>query len=428
MENLFPREKPENIRGLKKLKENMVKRESRLRKLGNSKPTAAKNSKSLNNPAEWNDFHETSIPINVTNSLFEGAWQCKRDDETECLNSKKLSKLLELSPAMVIITDRWGEFEYANPTFLTTVGYTLSEVEGRGPGFLSSDIASSDKFYELQEAIAKGNPWKGELIKRKKNGEMFIFSATLSPIENSTGFISNYIIVGQDVTPFRETQDKLKKALEEKNVLLSELHHRVKNNLAVVSGMMQLQAFNETDEEVQDKLFSSAGRIKAMSSMHELLYESESLNRIRFDKVVEKVVHYVSGVYKKKINISLKWNLEFIELNINQAHPCTLIMFEVVSNAYKHAFENYESGEIDIKVYSRGENICFSVKDNGIGMAKEYHELGKQNSTTGYQLLSSLLKQIEGDFKYESDKTGTSFFVTFKKEDKKGISNANLPH
>ncbi|MEX0722430.1 MAG: histidine kinase dimerization/phosphoacceptor domain -containing protein [Gracilimonas sp.] len=374
----------------------------------------------------WSDMHDISLPLNVMKSLFDERTKSGKNSENLNLTDKKFAKILELSPAMIIITDRWGEFEYANPVFLKTVGYTRKEILGRGPGFLSSDITSIDKFYELQEAILKGTTWKGELIKRNKNGGKFIFSASVSPVENEMGLITNFIIVGQDITPFRETQEELKKALEEKNVLLSELHHRVKNNLAVVSGLMQLQAFNEEDETIQDKLFSSAGRIKAMSSMHELLYESNSLKRIRFDSVIEKVVQYVSGMYKKKSRIKLKWNLEKVKMNINQAHPSTLIIYEVISNAYKHAFDCGEDGLIEIKLYKRGTLVFISVSDSGRGMPQDYQTLGQRKSTTGYELLNSLVNQLDGYFSYESDQYGTNFFFHFEMEDTNGICNGNL--
>ena len=379
-----------------------------------------------NEDYQWETISESSLPLAVMKSLFEKAPGIL-GNEAESLKEKQFSKVLELSPAMIIITDRWGEFEYANPMFLNTVGYSRKEVIGRGPGFLSSDITSSDKFYELEEAILKGTTWKGELIKRKRNGSKFIFSASLSPVENNAGLITNFIIVGQDVTPFRETQEQLKKALEEKNVLLSELHHRVKNNLAVVSGLMQLQAFNEEDQRVQNKLFSSAGRIKAMSSMHELLYESKSLKRIQFNSVIEKVVQHVSGMFRKERDIKLKWNLEQVELNINQAHPSTLIVYEVISNAYKHAFDCDDTGLIEIKLYCRANMVFVSVTDDGKGMPMDYHKIGQTESTTGYELLNSLNNQLGGHFTYESDMFGTNFFLQFEKEDTRGISNAHLP-
>lgn len=375
--------------------------------------------------SQWSDFHDAYLPVNITRSLFDNSEKNPSIQGKENLNDKKISKVLELSPAMIIIMDRWGLIEYANPMLLKTVGYSRNEVLGRGPGFLSSDIHATGKLYELQEAIMNGTTWKGELIKRKRNGDKFIFSASLSPVENAMGLITNFIIVGQDVTPFRETQEELKKALEEKNVLLSELHHRVKNNLAVVSGLMQFQAYNEKDEKVQNKLYSSAGRIKAMSTMHELLYKSKSLSRIKLDTVIEKVVQHVSDTYKKK-SIKLKWNLECVKMNINQAHPCTLIFYEVISNAYKHAFKTRDGGIISINLYTRGDMTFILVRDNGKGSTADFNKLAREKSTTGYELMTSLIDQLDGQFTYESDMFGTSFFMQFMKEDYKGISNANM--
>lgn len=375
---------------------------------------------------DWENIEKALLPAGVMNRLFERKLNSYSEENGQSLSEKQFSKVMEMSPAMIIITDRWGEFEYANPAFLSKIGYNLDEVVGRGPGFLSSDITSTDEFHELQNAILKGITWKGELVKRKRNGKRFIFSGSLSPIENDTGFITNFIIVGQDITPFKESQEQLRVALEEKEVLLSELHHRVKNNLAVVSGLMQLQAFNEEDEKVQNKLFSGAGRIKAMSAMHELLYESKSLRHIMLDSIIEKVVQFVSGYYKNHSDIKLLWNLEPVELNINQAHPCTLILYEVISNAYKHAFEFVDEGEILIKLYERADSVFISVTDDGKGLPMDYKKLGGRHSTTGYELINTLVRQLGGKYSYESEVYGTRFFLRFDKEDIKGISNANL--
>jgi len=126
------------------------------------------------------------------------------------------------------------------------------------------------------------------------------------------------------------------------------------------------------------------------------------------------------------VKVELKWDLDEVELNVNQAHPCTLIIYEVISNAYKHAFKTVESGKIEIQMHSLNDEIIISIRDNGIGMKKNYLELGKQKSSTGYQLLNSLLKQLRANYRYFSDDTGTRFLLNFKKENIRGISNANI--
>mgnify|MGYP003110106646 CR=1 FL=1 len=342
---------------------------------------------------------------------------------------KKFIKAVELSPSIVLIVDRQGIIEFANTKFLETSGYLLNEVVGKGLELFKSDYSTINKYKELRDAVFKGDKWEGELVNKKRDGESFIFSASVSPVENDFGFITNFVILGQDVTPFRETEMKLKSAVEEKTVLLSELHHRVKNNLAIISGLIQLQAFNEPDEAVQSKLLSSVGRVQTMASMHELLYESGSFSKVDFGQNVAKIVNSIGKMYyEKNKQITVNMDIEPVKLNINQAHPCSLILNEVITNAYKHAFNSIEksgSGKIHIQIYTQKKSIYISIVDNGIGLPWDLKaDIEKQSLHLGSTLLNTLVSQLNGSYQYTSDKYGTTFTLNFSREDIRGAANA----
>tara|TARA_R100000479_G_scaffold175842_2_gene127985 strand:- start:362 stop:1042 length:681 start_codon:yes stop_codon:yes gene_type:complete len=222
---------------------------------------------------------------------------------------------------------------------------------------------------------------------------------------------------------------KLKSAVEEKTVLLSELHHRVKNNLAIISGLIQLQAFNEPDEAVQSKLLSSVGRVQTMASMHELLYESGSFSKVDFGQNVAKIVNSIGKMYyEKNKQITVNMDIEPVKLNINQAHPCSLILNEVITNAYKHAFNSIEksgSGKIHIQIYTQKKSIYISIVDNGIGLPWDLKaDIEKQSLHLGSTLLNTLVSQLNGSYQYTSDKYGTTFTLNFSREDIRGAANA----
>jgi two-component sensor histidine kinase len=273
-----------------------------------------------------------------------------------------------------------------------------------------SNHSSISTFEQLKAAVTKGDKWKGELVSTTKTGQTFIFSLSANPVENDFGFITNHVILGQDVTPFRETEKKLKNAVEEKSVLLSELHHRVKN--------------------VQSKLFSSVGRVQTMASMHELLYESGSFSKVEFGKNVKKIVSTTSKVYYDiGKDIKVKLDVESVKLNINQAHPCSLILNEVITNAYKHAFKGREqkAGKIYIQLYTQKNHVFISIVDNGIGLPSDL-DVDTDNETQylGTTLLKTLVSQLNGSYQYTSDCFGTTFTLNFKKEDVKGSASAGF--
>ncbi|SMO82050.1 sensor histidine kinase [Gracilimonas mengyeensis] len=378
----------------------------------------------------WASAHSGKPPKKegFPNSMFNASsLPATEEDQKGLRNHEKLEKALEFSPSMVLILDRWGNIEYGNPSFLEVTGYNQYEIKGKEAVFLTSGMSLTPQIRELKNAIEKGLRWKGELHQVKKCGDPYFFSGKLDPLENDYGFITGFILTGQDVTSFRDTEEKLEKAIKEKNIVLAELHHRVKNNLAIVSGLMQLQAFNEENEYVQGRLFASAGRIKSLASMHEVLYESESLQKIEIAPIMNKIIHTVREYYKgDQLNIEIVPRIEPVELNVNQAHPCSLILNEIISNAFKHAFEQQKEGLIEIRVFERDNTVHISITDDGKGFADNYKNMASQKHTTGYELLNSLVNQLGGSYSYCSKDGKTRFMLQFEKEDTNGAQNANL--
>tara|TARA_R100000908_G_scaffold35437_1_gene16222 strand:+ start:46590 stop:47855 length:1266 start_codon:yes stop_codon:yes gene_type:complete len=359
-------------------------------------------------------------------SFFDVYGVAEEEPEETYPSQSKLMKALELNPAMIAILGRWGHFEFVNPKFTETTGYALEEIKDQDTSVLSGVIESKGA-EEFARALQKGRVWRGEMKQVRKCGEEYSFSGSLMPLEDSYGFITGFILSGQDISPFRKTENKLQQALEEKNVLLAELHHRVKNNLAIVSGLMQLQAFNENSRLLQNRLLTSAGRVQSMASMHEALYESQSLSNIEFSKIVKRIVESVGGLYREEYEKSeIDNDLEIVNLNINQAHPLSLILHEVISNVFKHAFEDREKGKIWVKLYQRSNLVFLSITDNGVGLPMKYQVIGERKKTTGYELLNLLVDQLEGVYQYTSDLTGTNFYLHFEISDAKGASNARL--
>lgn len=215
---------------------------------------------------------------------------------------------------------------------------------------------------------------------------------------------------------------ELEGSLSEKDTLLAEIHHRVKNNLAVVSGMLQIQAYKETDEQVQKKLFDSTLRIKSMASIHEQLYQSHSFSNMAFDAGLKNLVNTILETMDDGKNIDTKFNLEPILLNINQAVPCSLIVNEVITNSIKHAFNQGNKGLITLNLKKRDGNLHLQITDNGLGFSKGLED--KEQNSLGMELIKTLALQLEAEYKYESAATeaGTIFEIEFQMSDSPGSS------
>lgn len=216
-----------------------------------------------------------------------------------------------------------------------------------------------------------------------------------------------------DVTDSIISQEHLEKSIQEKNTLLAEIHHRVKNNMAVVSGLMELQKYKTNDEVARSLLNESQLRIKTIAMIHEKLYQSDSFLEIPFGEYLTSLIATISqSLYQESSNVSLVEEYDDVQLNINQAIPAALFVNEVITNCFKHAFPNNESGTVKIQVKIKpGNTILISISDNGKGLPKDYDS----STSLGMTLIHNLSQQIDADLSISSQ-GGTCFEILFSKE------------
>jgi two-component sensor histidine kinase len=217
-------------------------------------------------------------------------------------------------------------------------------------------------------------------------------------------------------------KDELEGSLSEKDTLLAEIHHRVKNNLAVVSGMLQLQSFKETDEQMRKKLLDSTLRIKSMANIHEQLYRSHSFSNMAFDAGLRNLTQTIFETLDSGTTINTDFELDPIQLNINQAVPCSLIVNEVLTNTIKHAFGPMEEGLVSIHLTKDHGQLHLKITDNGDGFPDDLNRA--ENNSLGMELIDTLAIQLEADYTYENRENakGTIFELKFKISDSPGSS------
>ncbi len=210
-------------------------------------------------------------------------------------------------------------------------------------------------------------------------------------------------------------EEKIKASLNEKEVLVKEVHHRVKNNLQIVSSLLSLQAESIIDKQAKDKYLESIGRIKSMAIIHEQLYRQKDLSKIDAEEYFTELVRFISKTYNVnknvKVNLRIKVREKFID--IDRAIPCGIIINELLSNAFKYAFPDDRSGEVKVElrsVVNPNYKCRLIVSDNGIGIK------GKINfnnpNTLGLQLINSLTDQLDGKMEVKKEK-GTNFTFFF---------------
>jgi two-component sensor histidine kinase len=202
-------------------------------------------------------------------------------------------------------------------------------------------------------------------------------------------------------------------SLAEKETLLREIHHRVKNNLQIISSLLNIQSQNIQDENVLSSIQEGQSRVQAMSLIHQNLYQSDHLNNVDIQNYVQQLVTYLSEMFAGKSK-DIKVNVDAPDINfdIDTAIPLGLIINELVSNAYKYAFEKHGAGNINISIKAKtGHDYELEIRDSGKGLPDDFSP-GKSNSL-GFKLVSILSRQLRGGFNFRSDH-GAVFLVQFK--------------
>ena len=279
------------------------------------------------------------------------------------------------------------------------------------------DLVASDEMERIQLIF-------NEIIDKKESMGRKTFSSVFKrvdghkiPVEIGASVVNfddalYIVMVVRDITERKEAEDKIRASLEEKKVLLREIHHRVKNNMQIISSLLNLQTRYVDDEKVVDILTESQNRVKSMAMIHEKLYQSSGFSRICFADYVKNLTKFLFQSYVVDPScIRIKTDIEDIFLDIDTAIPCGLIITEMVTNSLKHAFPSGKKGWIIIRLINYNDTFILKVIDNGVGFPKNLDF--KNTETLGLQLINSLVMQLDGIMELKMN-NGTEFKITFK--------------
>ena len=307
-----------------------------------------------------------------------------------------------------------GIFEYVSPSIKDLLGYEAEDIIGkRDYEFIG--MAHPDDFEILidtiQLVIQTLKPNRIQHRLKHADGHYIWVETVGNPLSNSKGEFSGAVYITRDITELKKVDTQLKSSLEEKEVLLREIHHRVKNNMQIISSLLNLQSKYLNDEKTVNVLNESRNRVISMAMVHEELYRSHDLSKIDFADYIQRLLSGLFNSYGIDKNfIKPKINVEDVLLNIDIAVPCGLIINELVSNSLKHAFVQGQKGKISIKFHPQDEKYVLKVADDGIGFPENIDF--NNTKTLGLQLVTTLVKQLSGSINIYRD-TGTLFKIVF---------------
>ena len=287
-------------------------------------------------------------------------------------------------------------------------GFPREEFIGMSLGSISIDIPRGRE--KLREVLQRGHYINFETVQYRKNREEMYLEINASAIDyrGQTAVLT----INRDVSERRQAEQQIKKSLKEKEILLKEIHHRVKNNLQIILSLLDLQAESLDNPEILRVFQDTKDRIRSMALIHENLYRSENLGSIDIGNYVEKLVDYFWGLYGGLgVSITPRLQVENVSLGIDVALPIGLILSELFSNSLKYAFPGAEGGTVDIQLHPPGEDLLMLVfKDNGVGFPDNVDFYNSRS--LGLQLVNILAEQVHGTVEFSGD-SGFYFKLTF---------------
>ena len=304
------------------------------------------------------------------------------------------------------------QMKFANPRWQELTGYSWAEMQALDPRALThpDDLPAR---LERQRLRQSGREVEGTYSYRlvTKTGAIRWLEGHSARIDWEGSPAS--IILHSDITDQVTYRDKLEKSLKEKETLLKEVHHRVKNNLQIITSLLNLEMAKSKDGQGQEAMKASQDRVKTMALVHHLLYENESLSQIDLAEYIRGLAEQLFDSYRiDRQLVGLETDLSEITVDMDKAVPCGLILNELVINALKHAFPNQRQGKVYISLTSSGDGkVTLSIRDDGVGLPKDFDP--DKPKSLGVRLISSLSEQLGGSFSY-SRGPGTEFKITFQ--------------
>ena len=354
----------------------------------------------------------------------------ERTDELRVVNEQLGRRLIELeeaeekfrlaiesAPNAMVMADETGRIVLVNAEAERMFGFSREELLGKSAGSLLQDGALDLSFVLKKHAKGPNNQriaLVDDLCARRTDGKIFPIEIGLNPIAIHQG---NYVLMAiVDVTDRKAAEEFMRRSLREKDLLLKEIHHRVKNNMQVISSLLKLQGSYLPNEELRRLFKQSDDRVRSMALIHERLYRSEGFDDIDFSGYIRELAEHLFHSYvMDSTRVELKLELEPTLLGIDQAIPCGLMLNEMVTNSLKHAFGVEGKGYVLIRLGNSAEGeILLQVQDNGVGLPNDF-DLGRPNSF-GMEIVRTLCEQLSGTLDVQG-KDGTNLTLRFRRID-----------
>ena len=339
---------------------------------------------------------------------------------------QRMTALVESADDAILTKTLDGVVRTWNPAATRLLGYAPEEIVGRPVTVLIPEDRLDEETMILDRIRRGQRVAHFETLRRRRDGTLVDVSLTISPIRDRAGLVIGASKIMRDITDRRRVMERLSALndqlnqqivartteLKERGALLQEVHHRVKNNLQVISSLINMQVRSIKDPATRTALQECQSRVSTMAQIHEMLYQAQDYARIPFAKYCKTLTErLLSALVTSSSDIRLEFDLEPVSLIVDEAIPCGLILNELVANALKHAFPDRAGGVIRVGLRrGPGGMLSLAVSDDGIGLPDDF--LPEKASSLGVHLVLALAKQLDGSVRFERGR-GAKVCVTF---------------
>lgn len=338
----------------------------------------------------------------------------ERHKAEELLRRKatELELIIDNLPAYIFFKDTNSVYITANRKFCKVYGLSQEEIAGKTEYDIFTDKEQIETYLKTDRCvIEQRRPISLGEESHEEDGRTVYTISQKVPVMDENGNVTGIIGIAFDVTELTEAQQRLTASLREKDTLFKEVHHRVKNNMQIISSLLNLQSYQMFDEHDRGLLLESINRIQSMSMVHEMLYQSGNVSEIDLSLYMKNLISYIFSMYAVSADrISLRCDrMETIPVDIDTAINCGLIITEIITNSIKYAFPGLKTGEISISLKLIDGRVIIEAGDDGVGMDISS---ARRGTTLGLSLIESLVHQLEGSMDVRTE-GGTCYTISF---------------